>query len=369
MSRRRSLRNQLLVLGLGAALVPLLLLLVVFSTSSSEVDITEGGTERAITETESSFGLPPEVAVAALVLAMLAAAAVWFWASRAVRPMAAITRVANEIQAGSLDRRIGLDGAPAEVQSLADSFDAMLHRLDRSTSTQRRLIEDASHELRTPLTALAVNNDVILSNPSPTLDDYRASAERSRALIDRLQLTIDELLTDARSRNQEAQQVDNDLMEIVARVVDQHRAVNPTIPVVVRGPRELLLGIDGPSVQRAVVNLLDNAARYTPEGAPIEIDVAVGERTELSITDHGPGIPPDRLHSIFDRYFQGDEPSDGSGNAGIGLALVEQVADAHGGITVTSPLPGQPGGTRFTMAFPAPVERAAPVEPVDADES
>ena len=266
--RRRSLRVQLSAIGLVAVLLPLILLLGVVATSSSEVDVTSEGDALAVTstESESGFALPPQVIGAAVLLALAAAVAVWFWAHRAVGPMAAITDVANEIQAGSLDRRIGLRGAPSEVQSLADSFDAMLQRLDHSTGAQKRLIEDVSHELRNPLTALAVNNDVLLANPSPTLDDYKASAERNGALIARLQLTVDELLTDARARNQETQQVDNDLMEIVARVVDQHRALNPTVPIVVRGPGRSLLGIDGPSVQRALANLVDNAARYAPEG-------------------------------------------------------------------------------------------------------
>ena len=69
--------------------------------------------------------------------------------------------------------------------------------------------------------------------------------------------------------------------------------------------------------------------------------------TRLSVTDHGPGIPADRIDAVFDRYYQGDE----SGNAGIGLALVKQVADAHGGVTVVSPLPGRESGTRFTLSF------------------
>ena len=293
----------------------------------------------------SSGGVPPEVVLAAVVLALGASVGVWLWSGRAVKPMQAITSVANDIQDGSLDRRIGLEGAAHEVQSLADSFDGMLDRLSRASHTQRQLIEDASHELRTPLAALAVNNEVILDNPEPTLSDYRASAERGEALIARLQLTIDELLKDARTRSQAAEQVDNDLMAIIGRVAAQHRAVHPGVPLEITGPAQLHLGIDGPSVERALVNLVENAARFSPPGVPVEVAVVPGASTQISVTDHGPGIPEDELHLVFDRYYRSGEGS------GIGLALVKQVADAHGGIAVESPVPGHEVGSRFTLTL------------------
>lgn len=358
MFRARSLRTQLFVLGLGAVLLPLLMLfgVVVLTTSSEEVEDQSGpaaetGAPFAGTDSSTS-SVPIEVILAAVLLALAGGTAVWVWSGRAIRPMATITSVANEIQGGSLDRRIDLHGAAAEVQALGDSFDQMLDRLSHASATQQRLIEDTSHELRTPLAALAVNNEVIIRNPDPTLEDYRASAERGEALIARLQLTIDDLLRGARAQTHATQQVDNDLMAIVAKVVAQHRAVNPNIPSVVRGPTELHLGIDGPSVQRALVNLLENAARYSPPGAPVTIEVSTGAAVHLSVTDHGPGIAPEDRDRIFDRYYRSD--ADPESGAGIGLALVKQVADAHGGIEVLSPVPGDDHGTRFTLMFAAP---------------
>ena len=327
-----SFATNLALVGVAVVVVPLLFLLFVFADSSA---------------------LPADVLVAAVLLIGVAAGAVWSWSRRAVAPMSEITNVANEIQAGSLDRRIGMQGGAREVQELADSFDQMLDRLAEASSTQQRMIEDASHELRTPIAALSINNEVILDAPNPTLDDYRAATERNQALIERLQATVDELLAEGRATHQQLQQVDNELMAIVARVADQHRVLHPQIPIAVRGPREIRLGIDGPSVQRALENLVENAARYSPPGVPVEIDVVPGEHeTLLLVTDHGPGIPPDELDAIFGRYYQGDADADGtSGTAGIGLALVKQVADAHGRIEVISPLVAGHGGTRFTMAF------------------
>lgn len=344
--RRYSLRAQLLAFGVVATVVPVFVLLsVVFATSSSEEIIDGPAGEVAVHETDG--GVPPAVVITAFVLAGAAVVAVWWWAGRAVQPMKDIARVAGDIQAGSLDRRLGLTGEAQEVQALADSFDRMLDRLERASLTQQRLTEDASHELRTPLAALAVNAEVIRANPNPTPEEYEASLARSEALIDRLQLTIDELLSGARRRTETTRQVDNDVMRIVGRVVEQHRAVNPDVPIVVTGPEELRLGVDGPSIERALVNLVENAARFSPEGAAVEIDVRGGEEPTLSVTDDGPGIGPDRLDRVFDRYYRSDQ---GKGH-GIGLALVKQVAEAHGSIAVESPVPGRAGGTRFVMAF------------------
>ena len=342
-----SLASKLTLFGVAAVVFPLLLLLFLFSSSSEDTYIGPDD-ERLTIESEGS-AVAAEVAVAAILLMAGGVGAMWFWSRRAVAPMAEITQVANDIQAGSLDRRIGLRGGGREVQQLADSFDSMLDRLAQSSATQQRMIEDASHELRTPIAALAVNNEVALSATDPTLADYRETIERNQALVNRLQATIDELLAQGRASNQQLQQIDNDVMSIVARVADQHRVLNPEVPISIRGPQQLRLGIDGPSVLRAVENLVQNAARYSPPGMAVEIDVTPGEtETHLSVTDHGPGIASDEIETVFERYYQ-SEPGEG-GTAGIGLALVKQVAEAHGRIDVASPI-ADGRGTRFTLTL------------------
>jgi signal transduction histidine kinase len=343
--RRWSLRNQLFVVGALTAVAPLLILLsVMYTTTTSEaVRVGPDGKERVIAGTRANH-LPFEVVAAAVLLGAVALAVVWRWSGRATLPMRHITRVADDIQAGSLDRRIALTGQAAETQALANSFDAMLDRLEQSTTIQQRLLEDVSHELRTPLAALAINNEITLNNPEASIDDYRAAAHRGEALITRLNATIDELLAGARSRAEAAGQVDNDLMVVIARVVDQQRVLRPDHPIEVTGPRSLRLGIDGPSVQRALTNLVDNASRYAPADTPIQVEVTENPPA-LSVTDHGPGIPLTDQARVFDRYHSGET------GAGIGLTLVKQVADAHGTIDVTSPLPGLDHGTRFTITF------------------
>lgn len=344
-----SFAGRLTLFGVAAVAVPLLLLLFVFASTSEDSDITVDDGPFVVGVDEGEGEVPSEVAVATVLLMVCSAGAVWFWSRRAVAPMAEITQVANEIQAGSLDRRIGLRCGGREVQQLADSFDSMLDRLAQASATQQRMIEDTSHELRTPIAALAVNNEVALSVTDPKITDYRATIQRNQALVQRLQTTVDELLAQGRAANQRLQQVDNDLMSIVERVSNQHRILNPNVPIAIRGPQELRLGIDGPSVQRALENLVDNAARYSPPGVPVEIDVTPGEtEAHLSVTDHGPGIASEDLDTVFERYYQAD-PTDG-GTAGIGLALVKQVAEAHGRIDVASPI-SEGRGTRFTLSL------------------
>lgn len=351
--RRVSLRRQLFVLGALTAVVPLLVLLsVMYATTTSEaVRVGPDGQERVIAGTRTN-DLPLEVVAAAVVLGAIALAVVWRWSGRATAPMQHITRVAEEIQAGSLDRRINLVGQAAETQALANSFDAMLDRLEASISIQQRLIEDVSHDLRTPLAALAVNNEIVLNNPDATLDDYRAAAQRGESLAARLAVTIDELLVGARARAETTAQVDNDLMVVIGRAVDQQLLLRPEQPIDVTGPTTLRIGMDGPSVERAITNLLDNAARHSPPGTPIHVDVTENPPA-VSVADHGPGIPEAEQHRVFDRYNSGDA------GAGIGLALVKQIADAHGTVDVTSPLPGLDHGTRLTITFRLPARRMA----------
>lgn len=370
-----TLRAQLALVGFVGMVVPIAMLLaVVFVTESEiETDVDDAGASTTTTSvTEETSGVSPLVPLTAALLALPAAAAVWWWAGRAVRPIDHITSVADDIQEGSLDRRIGERRAPTEVQALAGSFDRMLDRLAQASATQRQLIEDTSHELRTPLAALAANVEVMLASEEPTLADYRAATARIEAMVERLQITIESLLVDARHRSDTVRQVDNDIMAIVERVAGQQRALSPDLAITVDGPAVVHLGIDGASVERAVANLVHNAARFSPPDGVLAIEVRrTPTRVELSVIDQGPGIEPGEVDRLFDRYYRSPASGDGAGEVdgadgeighGLGLALVKQVADAYGGITVTSPL-GPDGGSRFTLVFPVEGDGTGAGEP------
>ena len=272
-----------------------------------------------------------------IALAPAAAALSWWMAGRAVRPIEQVRSVVERIGAADLGTRVGLTSGPAEIISLAASFDGLLDRLERSAETQRRLIEETSHELRTPLSVLSTNAEVLLAHPEPTVELYRQGLDRSRRAADRLRHTIDELLVDARGRARVLDRRPADLMAL-ARDVAAELTSSGRAEVAVTGPAVLECAVDQLTVRRAIANLVDNAVRHAPPESVVTIGVEASDSlVTVMVTDHGPGIPePEQAH-IFERFWRG--PGDRPGT-GLGLPIARQIALAHGGdLTVTSPGP------------------------------
>ena len=343
--RSGSLRLRLALLGLAVVLAPMVVLLGVMFGTESETERTRSG--RTTVEVVHASGVSPWVTLTALAMTVPLAALVWWWAGRAVRPISDITAAAREIQHDSLDRRIALRGAPTEVQALADSFDLMLDRLGAASAVQRHLVEDTSHQLRTPLAVLATNVDLLLSDPGPMSAEHRAGLERTRRAVDRLEATVTELLATARAEGLRTRQTGNDLAALARDVADDltDAAAHAGVVIEVVAPDRLRCDIDPPAVRRAVASLVDNAIRFSPAGGTVVIETGLDDDgATLSVTDQGPGIAPDQLDRVFDRYWRGDH---GAGH-GIGLSIVRQVADAHGGVDASTP---DGGGTRFTLKF------------------
>lgn len=333
-SRRwQSLRTRLALLGFLAIYVPALLVFGVAVVTDVE---TNG---QATTHSETV-----RITWTVLALAPVAAGLAWWWAGRAVRPIDRVRAVAEDIEATDLSRRIGLDRGPAELVSLAASFDAMLGRLELAAETQRRLIEETSHDLRTPLSVLMTNADVLLTHPDPTIEVYRQGLERSRAAAARLQATVDELLVDARGRARTIARQPADLVALVRTVVEEFGAAAAAKGIELRtaGPRVAECRVDRPTVRRAVSNLVDNAIRYAPAGTAVEIHVeSTDTSVAVAVTDHGSGIPPAEQGLIFQRFWRNRHDVEGTG---LGLPIANQVALAHGGqLTVTSPGPAGDG--------------------------
>jgi signal transduction histidine kinase len=346
-----SLRVRMAALGFCAIYVPVLLLAGVVAATETEVVVDDGGTPVETTTTDRS----PWAMWTVIALGPAAAALAWWWAGRAVRPVEQVRAVADDIGAHDLGRRIALDHGPTEVVALAASFDAMLDRLEQAADAQRRLVEETSHELRTPLSVLAANAEVLLAHPDPTVEVYREGLERSRSAAARMQRTIDDLLLDARGRARTLDRRPADLTAIARQVVDDARLIaGPRgVDVALTGPDAAVCAVDGPTVSRAVANLVDNAVRHAPAGSVVAVDVTVGEHEALvAVTDHGPGVPSDRQERIFERFWRG--PSEGpeagpGGGTGLGLPIARQIAAAHGGgLTVRSPGPAG-DGARFEL--------------------
>jgi signal transduction histidine kinase len=327
-----SLRVRLALLGFLAIYMPVLL---VFGVGV----VTDVETEAGAGTVASSGPVWPPLTWTVLALAPVAAALAWWWAGRAVRPIDRVRTVAEDIEATDLSRRIGLDHGPTELVALAASFDAMLARLEDAAETQRRLVEEASHELRAPLAVLVSNAEVLLAHPRPTLDVYRRGLETTRAAAVRLGTTIDELLVDARGRARRVTRVPVDVAALVRDVVAE---AAPDTVVVAPPGAAAVCAVDGPTVRRAVANLVDNAVRHAPAGTTVEVAVETADHeVTVVVTDHGPGIPPEQQPRVFERFWRGRGDTRGTG---LGLPIARQVALAHGGeLTLVSPGPAGDG--------------------------
>lgn len=323
----RSLRVRLAVVGFLAIYLPVLLLFVVTLVTQESVSERRNGVEVVADRSKTS----PWAIVTLVALAPAAAGLAWWWAGRAVRPIARVASVAEEIEASDLSRRIALDDGPAEIMALAASFDAMLARLEQAAGAQRRLIEETSHELRTPLAVLSTNADVLLRHPEPTLEVYREGLARSRVVAVQLQATIDELLVDARGRARTLDRRPADLAAIAVDVIDSARVMARSrgVALELAGVPHASARLDEASVRRALANLVDNAIRFAPAGSAVEVCVTADDtEASVTVTDQGPGIAAEQRPHVFDRFWRGP---DAESRTGLGLPIARQIALAHGG--------------------------------------
>lgn len=342
----RSLRVRLAVLGFAAIYLPVLVLFVVV-VATTEEEVNSGGQR---TET-SSFQFTA-LNWTILGLAPVAAGLAWWWAGRAVRPIDRVRSVAEEIEGTDLSRRIQLRRGPREIVALAASFDAMLDRLEHAATEQRHLIEEASHELRIPLSILMTNAEVLLAHPHATPQEHREGLERSLRATARLEATLTELLVRARERARTLDRRPTDLTALLSGVVaDAEVLASPRgIRLLLTAPPSVACPVDEATVRRAVLNLVDNAIRYSPTASDVHIDLEVSAaEVDIVVTDHGPGIPPANQRRIFERFWRGNDDVPGTG---LGLPIAHQVAVAHGGaLTVASPGPAG-DGSRFRFSLP-----------------
>ena len=270
------------------------------------------------------------------------------------RPVTRIARTAESIIDGKdLQKRIGLQGARDELYRLSKVFDDMLDRLEHSFERERRFTSDASHELRTPVAAILAQADFALSDIAneedreEALRDIRLRAGQMSTLIGRL-LALTRM--DAGQTRMEMERMDlADIAEVAAMQVEEGAAARGmTVECAVDGPVWAMC--DQTMLTQALLNLAENAVKYGREGGHIRIAArAEGETARLIVEDDGPGIEPDALPHIFERFYQGDR-SRNAGGAGLGLSLVQLIAKLHGGSVEAESAPGV--GSRFTMILP-----------------
>ncbi len=286
----------------------------------------------------------------------------WVVAGRVLAPIGRITGVARDIQATDLSRRIAMKGPKDELRDLADTFDAMLARIDDAFEGQRRFIQEASHELRNPLAVMRTNLEVVLADPDATADELRHTATVVARTIERMSRLVDDLLVYARTGAAESQRAPVELGALVHETAEEFTATAERrrirIATSVSGePR--VLG-DRTALKRAVANLVDNAVRLVPAGSTITI--GAGERAgwaTLSVADEGPGIAADDHEAVFQRFWRRAHDSDGNERrSGLGLAIVRQIVEGHGGHVGLSSEEGT--GSTFVLWLPPFVEIYAP---------
>jgi two-component system sensor histidine kinase MprB len=288
---------------------------------------------------------------------IIAGLAGWAVARNGLRPVRRLTTAVEDIARTQRLDPIPVEGSD-EVARLAQSFNEMLHALSASQHRQRQLVADAGHELRTPLTSLRTNLDLLvqadasagLSPESRTelLDDVRAQIGEMTTLIgDLVELARDE----PAARTVEPVELTAVVAQAVARV--RRRA---DVEFVVRTAPWWVTG-DADALERAITNLLDNAAKWSPEGGVVTVTL---EQGTLSVADEGPGISPEDLPHVFERFYRSAE-SRGMPGSGLGLSIVRSIAERHGGTVEAGSAPG--AGALFWLTIPG--QPAPPEDAVD----
>ncbi|HKA92321.1 MAG TPA: HAMP domain-containing sensor histidine kinase, partial [Acidimicrobiia bacterium] len=300
---------------------------------------------RPLTETDAVVSdMRIALLVTALVGVLVAAALGFLVARAALRPVRRLTEAVEDVaRTHDLSRRIETTTGDDEVGRLAESFNTMLAELDESQRAQRQLAADASHELRTPLTSLRTNIEVLVRNENLDPADRERLLRDVNAQIVEVSAMIGGMMEIARGDAPIDDEIaDVHLDHLVAGAVEEAsfhwpdvRFVTELRPSVVRGSAS--------RVERAVSNLLDNAGKWSPPGARVEVAVADGE---VSVRDHGSGIAPGDVPFVFDRFWRAGSAR-GTPGSGLGLAIVRQVADQHHA-TVTVETPAD-GGTRMRL--------------------
>jgi heavy metal sensor kinase len=287
----------------------------------------------------------------AIVLASLGG---WWLSRRALAPIDSITRAAADIYGGGdLERRLGLELPDDEVGRLARTFDAMLARLDAAFQHQRQFTADASHELRTPLTAVRGQIEVALERPRDAAEYQRVLAAVNEQ-VERMTRLVGGLLVLARSDAgaQRLQRERIDLGDLVTSVAEQVRPLGERkgVDVLVQGNGTLVAEGDEDLLLQLMLNLADNAVKYTAAGA-VTLGWRDHGRPELFVRDTGPGITIEHRDHVFERFYRVDAARS-EGGAGLGLAISRWIAEAHGG---TLTLESSDGGSTFTVTLPAGV--------------
>ena len=289
-----------------------------------------------------------------LILALAGVGGYWL-TTRSLRPLGWMAEQAHSITETNLDTRIKIDNAAEELAVLVTSFNELLSRLDHSFDTMRRFVADASHELRTPISVIRGEADVALSQERSAAE-YRESLGVVLDEARRLSRLVDDLLNLARADAGHVRLQTHDfyLNELLAECCRSVQGLANTRGLALEccPGNDLQFTGDEQLLRRLVINLLDNAIRYTPSGGKVRAELqAAGGSVFLRVSDTGIGIAPEDAARVFERFYRaGEARSRQNGGFGLGLAIVRWIAESHRGTVDCKSGPGE--GSTFTVTLP-----------------
>jgi two-component system OmpR family sensor kinase len=296
----------------------------------------------------------------------------WIVIRIGLRPLEQMERVAGEIADGDLSRRVTPATARTEIGRLGLTLNKMLARIEeafadraRSEERRKRFLSDASHELRTPLASLRGYAELFRMGPAQDPVALERAMARIEAEAARMGALVENLLLLARlDEVPEAQHVPVNLSELAAQAVADAQAIGPDREIALDAAEGLTVIGNPDGLRQVLANLMSNALTHTPDGTPVFVQVRrVGNWAILDVRDHGPGLPPDGDERVFERFWRnGERRSRGRGGAGLGLAIVREIVQAHHGTVAAAN--ASDGGAVFTVRLPlAPLS----VHPADGD--
>jgi two-component system OmpR family sensor kinase len=300
-----------------------------------------------------------ELVVSGAILIALALAA-WWLVGVGLRPLRRMGEVAGQIAAGDLSRRVEPDNDRTEVGRLGRSLNAMLAQIEKAFAERaagerrlRRFLADASHELRTPLASIRGYSELYRIGAAREPAEVERAMDRIEAESERMGGLVDDLLTLARvDEVREPAREPLDLRELLEDARDDARAAAPERQIALSPTGPVAIEADGDALRRIFANLLRNAIVHTPEGTPVELTLETSEAwATVKVRDHGPGLPPGDPNAAFERFWR-DSAARGrdDGGAGLGLAIVAALVNAHGGRVEAENPAG--GGALFTVRLP-----------------
>lgn len=293
-------------------------------------------------------------------LAILVAFALgWVLAGAALSPIHRITQTAQAIGAEhDFSRRVVHQGPSDEVGQLAVTFNDMLaelesayRQLENALDSQRRFVADASHELRTPLTTIRGNIELLKRVPAVVANERAEIMSDTTEEVDRLIRLVNQLLALARADAGRALRADPiPVRTLIQDVCRQAKPLTPGTQIHCEAPEDLLVQGDRDALKQVLLILVDNALTHTPAGTPVALTAATDEtHVTFSVRDSGPGIDPEALSHIFERFYRGQVSRTGRG-AGLGLSIAKELVEAQGGTIAAESQPGQ--GSVFTVILP-----------------